>query len=535
MGEYLGEFLWEDQRSKISNTAGVLVAVKNYLMSREPIYGIGDWAEQHAPELLGIPAGQASALNDDRLGRCLDRLFDAEGPSVVLAITTHVVKEFRVSLDELHNDSTTVTFSGEYKGATDAKKVRGKPTPAITWGHNKDHRPDMKQILYTLTVSADGAVPVNYDVGNGNLTDDQTHRETWDFLCQLTGTVGFLYVADSKVATKENMAYIDRSGGRFLSVLPQTRAEDKAFRQLLAQQGLEWVEIHQKEDEDGRVIDQISTTRQSFTTAEGYRLLWFHSSRKQELDQAARSRRIQRTLLSLTELRKKLASPRTRYREKSRVLKEIDKRLQEHDAGSLILVEIHEIPDEKYRQAGPGRPGKGTRYLRQVKSRFDIVWKVDAARMAAEALYDGVFPLVTNDKKLTIKELLLAYKRQSLIEKRFAQLKTNFQVAPVFLKSVSRIKALLCVYFLALLVQALLERELRLAMAAEGIESLPIYPEGRPCRFPTTRQIIDLFENVQRHELVGTDGSTTRFAPELSRLQKEVLRLLKIELADYRG
>ena len=88
-----------------------------------------------------------------------------------------------------------------------------------------------------------------------------------------------------------------------------------------------------------------------------------------------------------------------------------------------------------------------------------------------------------------------------MIEKRFSQLKTDFVVAPVFLKEVSRIQALLCVYFLALLVESLLERELRRAMEREGIDSLPLYPEGRACRRPTARKVIDLFEDVQRHEL----------------------------------
>src|SRR3989304_994273 len=55
--------------------------------------------------------------------------------------------------------------------------------------------------------------------------------------------------------------------------------------------------------------------------------------------------------------------------------------------------------------------------------------------------------------------------------------------------------------FFALLAEALLERQLRQAMEREGIEALPMYPEGRPCRRPTARRLIDLFEPIQRHEL----------------------------------
>jgi transposase len=80
---------------------------------------------------------------------------------------------------------------------------------------------------------------------------------------------------------------------------------------------------------------------------------------------------------------------------------------------------------------------------------------------------------------MSTKDLLVAYKQQPMIEKRFAQLTTDFVVAPVFLKEASRIQAMLCVYFLALLLESLLERELTRAMEREGIDSLPLYPKGR--------------------------------------------------------
>jgi len=99
-------------------------------------------------------------------------------------------------------------------------------------------------------------------------------------------------------------------------------------------------------------------------------------------------------------------------------------------------------------------------------------------------------------------------------------------VAPVFLKEVSRVQALLCVYFFALLVESLLERELRRAMARAGVEGLPLYPEGRPCRRPTARRVIDLFEDVQRHQLTTGRGPAEVFTTELTRLQRQILRLL---------
>lgn len=155
--KFLGQYVREDDRCTIPPSVGTVVLLKNFLTSRQPIYGVGEWACCHAPEQLGLSEEEVRSLNDDRVGRCLDRLFEADRRSLLLATITHVIKEFGVSLDELHNDSTTITFSGEYKEASERLEVFGKPTRLITWGHNKDHRPDLKQLLYTLTVTEDGS------------------------------------------------------------------------------------------------------------------------------------------------------------------------------------------------------------------------------------------------------------------------------------------------------------------------------------------------------------------------------------------
>ena len=94
LSSFLGEFMVEDKRCTISPVSGTLVLLKNSLMSREPIYGIGEWARRFRPEFLGLSGPQVSSLNDDRVGRCLDRLFETDFSSLVLAVTRHVVEEF---------------------------------------------------------------------------------------------------------------------------------------------------------------------------------------------------------------------------------------------------------------------------------------------------------------------------------------------------------------------------------------------------------------------------------------------------------
>jgi transposase len=516
----------EDRRCRVATATGLLVLVQNLLISREPLYGVGEWAARHAPGLLGLTPEQLPALNDDRVGRCLDRLFDADIPSLTLAVVAHAVQEFGVVLDELHNDSTPITFHGDSEDADRERTWRGRLRLAVTWGHNKDHRPDLKQLLYILTVSGDGAVPVQFRVESGNATDDRSHRATWELLCQLTGRRDFLDVADCKLATAENLAHLHQHGGRFLSVLPRTRAEDAAFRVALRDGQARWRHVHDKLDDDGHVVDRFSVHQPEMTSVEGYRLVWYHSTRKAELDAVTRHHRIERASGRLAELRQKLASPRTRYRERAKVAQAVEAILRDGGVEGGIEVAIEQRTTQRYRQERRGRPGPETRYVKREDTRFDLTYRIAHDRLAEEALCDGIFPLITNVVALSERELLLAYKQQPRIETRFAQLKTDFVVAPVYLKETSRIQALLCVYFFALLVEALLERELRRAMDGAGIESLPLYPEGRACRRPTARRVIELFEEVQRHELSTGNRRPVVFSTELTRLQRKVLRLL---------
>jgi transposase len=527
LDEFLRDHLpREDRRSRAPTATALLVLVRNPLVSRAPLYGVGEWAARPVPALLGLNPGQLPALNDDRVGRCLDRLFDADIPSLTPAVVAHAVREFGVALDELHNDSTTITFHGDYEDADRERTSRGRLRLAVTWGHNKDHRPDLKRLLSILTVTRDGAVPVQFRVESGNATDDRSHQPTWELLCQLTGRRDFLYVADCEPATAEDMAYLHQRGGRFLSVLPRTRAEDAAFRALVRDGRARWRPVHDKRDDEGNVVDRFSVHEPETTSVEGYRLIGYHRMREAELDVLSRHHRIERASGRLAESREKLASPRTRYRERAKVAQAVEAILRDDAVEGFIEVAIEERTTEHFRQERRGRPGPGTRYVKREDTRFDLSWRLAHDRLAEEARCDGIFPLITNVVALPERDLLLAYKQQPRIETRFAQLKTDFVVAPVYLKETSRIQALLCVDFFALLVESLLERELRRAMDGAGIESLPLYPEGRACRRPTARRVIDVFEDMHRHELTEGKHPAVVFTTELTRLQQKVLRLL---------
>jgi transposase len=104
-------------------------------------------------------------------------LFEADRAALLTEVVLAVAKRFAVQLKRLHNDSTSIAFCGQYRDGRVSKS--GQRAPAITYGYSKDHRPDLKQLLFILTTDADGGVPVQFRTADGNTNDSITHIETW--------------------------------------------------------------------------------------------------------------------------------------------------------------------------------------------------------------------------------------------------------------------------------------------------------------------------------------------------------------------
>jgi transposase len=525
----------DDSRTQLPTVSALLVLFANLLLAREPVYGVGEWAALYPPDLFGLRAQDLSRLHDDRFGRCLDRMVEGVGPALIMAVVRTVIQEFHVSLDELRNDSTTVSFYGAYDDAGQESERRGRPTLAITWGRSKARRPDLKQLLYILTVTSDGNVPVYFSSESGNTADDRTHIATWDLLYELIGGPDFLYVADCKLASSENLAHIAARGGRFVTVLPRGRAEDIAFRGRLraAPSAVTWTLLYALADDHGNTIDELSACDDDHVHSDGHRLPWYHSTRKAERDAAGRARSVQRATVALNDLRDRLGGPRTRFRGPAKVERAVAEILAEAEATCWLTVAIEGQEEATYRQATRGRPSEQTKYLKQARSRYKLTWKLNPEALEEAQREDGVFPLLTNDRELSADEVLRAYKRQPLLEKRFSRFKTDFAVAPVYLKNVARIQGLLAAYFFALLVQTLLERELRQGMEQARERSLPLYPESRPCARPTTHRVIEVLSSIQRHEVRVGDREPQVMVTKLTKVQRSIIRLLGLDPRTY--
>ena len=526
-----------DRRVTLPPATGLGVLIRNILVAREPIYGMAEWASRHDEGVLRLPAGGVKLLNDDRVGRCLDRLFQADRAGLATALVTRAQQRFDLDLEQLHNDTTTITFHGKYENANGDDHF-GMPTCRITRGYNKDHRPDLKQLVYALTTTADGAVPVWCSLEDGNITDDQTHIGTWDSLCRLVGDSDFRYVADSKLCTTENMDHIAKGRGRFVTVLPKTRKEDAWFRDWIQTHDVPWQELvrrpnSRRKDGPDEVYRGFESPRRS---AEGYRIIWYWSSQKSEQDRESRQNRIDRALRELQQVQERMASPRSRLTTEGKVHDEAAKLLAECNATRWIEIVVNTTHESYFRQDKPGRPGKDTKYVRQARKKLDLVWSSNEKTLQYDSRTDGIFPLIVNESEddLSPRDALLAYKHQPHLERRFHELKSIAEVMPVMLHNPARIEAFLFVYFIALFVDAIIEREIRRRMKADALRSLPLYAEGRACTAPTADRIFSLFGDIRRHALVDPDDQVVRWLyDDLSSTHRTVLRLFSIPTAKY--
>jgi transposase len=523
----------DDRRLRLAPGAVIGVVVRNLAVGHRPLYALGEWAAPYDPAVVGLGPGDADALNDDRVGRMLDRLFDVDRASLITDVVLGVIREFDLDVSQLHNDSTTVTFSGAYHGATGRARA-GQATSAITYGHNKDHRPDLKQLLCVLTVSADGAVPIAFRTEDGNTADDVTHIPTWDELAALLGRPDFLYVADCKLANRAAMGHIAANGGRFVTVLARTRKEDSEFRDWIAGHEPDWAEAHRRKGRrDGDPDEVWHTTSARAPSAEGYRVIWVRSSTKTDRDAEARRARISKGIAALDDLNARLASPKARIKTVAAVEEAATAALDHAGASRWITFEVTETAQDTYRQENRGRPGDKTRYRKITRTHHRVAWHVNNDTVARDAAGDGCFPLITNDTFLTPAEVLAAYRYQPNLERRNHMLKGPQQVAPVYLKTPHRVEALLLCQFLALVTTALIEREIRAAMTTAELNAIPLYPELRSCPAPSAPRILDIFNGVARHHLTNQGRIVQTFHPTLTPLQRQVLDLLGIPATTY--
>lgn len=524
------------RRTKLPYAKGIGVLVRSLLVDREPIYRQHETVSAFAESAFGLGPDLVDFVRDDAIGRALDRLFEADRAALVTEVVIAAVQRFGLVLDELHNDSTTVSFCGQYRSAG-GRTLRGRRAPFITYGYSKNHRPDLKQLLFILTTSEDGGVPVQFRCDAGNASDSRSHEETWEALRRAAGRTDFLYVADCKLCSQEPMDYIDSRGGRFVTVMPRSRSEDRQFRRWIQDHTPDWELVWNRPNPRRKSgpRDRWWVYRAPVPSREAWPITWLYSSLLKLRQSHRRQENLTAAIEELTTFNARLLGPRPRVRARPEIEQQVARILLRNRVTRYLEVELVRREEHNFRQTRPGRPGPETKYVRKTRRRWALKWKLNEQAIAYDRKSDGMYPLLTNDRRLTPAQVLEAHKRQPTIEKRFEQTKTVFEIAPVMLKNEGRIEALFFTYFLALLVQALIERELRGAMEREEIASLPLYPEDRRAARPTAEQIFRLFSLAERHVLHLQGQDLRVFELQLTELQEQVLTLLGVPVTAYQS
>jgi len=496
----------------------LLALIKNILVERNALYAIGEWAALYDAGLVA-----QGKIGDDKLGRALDRLFAADRATLQTRIVLAVMTGFDLKMEQIHNDTTSVMVRGAYDGQN-AKGVQLKR------GHSKEHRPDLKQLVYSLCVTSDGAVPVHFKAYDGNQTDDGIHLETWSRLRTLLQHPRFIYVADCKLCTEKNLRTIDRERGFFVTIVPKTRSEVATFSEAVLGGDVRWEEVLRKRaDRDEKAFDVIECAVGPYHLREGFMLYWYRSSQKKKRDQRDRNERIERTIERLETLDlRHMRGPKT----EAAIRKRVDEIITHHHAEEWITVEVKWDAVEKFKAITRGKPTAETTFRRIIQQVPRLHISTNAANIARSAAMDGIFPLTTNTREKPV-DVYKIYKYQPRIERRHALLKSTLDVAPIWLKKNTRIEALMFLEFIAQMIAALVERDLRKKMVEEKVELLCSLPEGRASKTPTIEQVLRLFENQNKHVLYDGDRLIKQFADPLTPVQSQILQLLEIPTAVY--
>ncbi|HJZ55187.1 MAG TPA: IS1634 family transposase [Gemmataceae bacterium] len=485
----------------------VEVLIANRLLQPKALFRVGPWAQAAAvTDAYGVTAEQ---LNDDRLGRALERLA-AHAPDIQAALVLKAIERFDLDVTQVHYDLTTVELYGAYEVETAGGQP--PPTPMPAYGRTKSGRKHVKQVQCGLDVTGDGGVPVGHLPRDGNAGEVDSHLENLKLLARALPRGKLLYIADTKLDAPENLLTIAARKGQFLcggALSPPLQDRYLALRGQLHR-------VHYFPDSQAKLPPEKRDKYQAVEVPEhlegavdgktvglDYRLIfvWSESKARQEA--------------------------RTRERHTAKIRVEFE--AVHRNLGRYSLKTTEAIV--RRLEAAKGKYAEGAlfdyRLGRDEAGHFRLDWGLNAAALERWQALEGVYVLKTNLPRegYRLTKVLRTYKGQSQVERRFHHLKGPLAVAPMFLKNPERIAGLLCVLVWALMVLALMERQVRRELKGQPLYGL--YPEGRPSPAPTGPALIRGLSGLCV-VIVHQGGETLRRLSQLDPVQRRIIQLLGI-------
>src|SRR6056297_3362992 len=230
--QLLEKYIPKTPQMQVAPADALSMLVFNIINAPNPLYKVSEWVTDYL-DGIGEKPQEAQKYNDDCLGRNLDRLYKCNRDELMIELAANAVNTHHLETDKIHNDSTTITFKGRYEN-------QDPGAAQLLHGHNKDFRPDCRQLVFGLNITDDGHVPLTFNLFDGNEADDTTHIPNWEELRQMPGRVDFIYIADCKLCSEDDLDHIHINGGFFITVVPKNRSILKPFQQQLENGEVDW-------------------------------------------------------------------------------------------------------------------------------------------------------------------------------------------------------------------------------------------------------------------------------------------------------
>ena len=486
--EIINGLVGEEKGEKVSPGHVVKAMILNGLgfVSR-PLYMFPKFCETIACEHL-IGAGvKPEYLNDDKLGRVMDKLFIKGLDTTFLTITLKAAKEFNVSLSKSHLDSSSMHVHGEYNSSlpsvifenqqvvnnqeSEELAVKSPKEITITYGYSRDHRPDLKQFIIELICTGDGDIPIFLKLASGNQADSSCFGQiAVDYQKQLE--VDSLIVADCAIYSESNLKLM--SNLRWLCRVPLSiKLAQKLISTL---------------PESDFIASELAgyKFREATITYAGIEQRWLvvESAARKESD--------------LRKLSHKIG------KDSEKVVKEMNKLSKEKFACEADAIKAlsklaksfkyHQIEQYQVTEVTGNEPDNQPNKFYQIAGRVSR----NETKINTEIQSAGRFIIATNvlDSDVLSNDTMLSeYKAQQSCERGFGFLKDPlFFADSIFLKSPERIESLGMIMGLCLLVYTLAQRQIRAALKAS--QSTIKNQLGKPTDRPTLRWIFQCFQSI---------------------------------------
>lgn len=436
-------------------------------------------------------------INDDRAARVLDALWAADPQKVFSTVVSSALRVHSLETNVIHGDTTSKSFYGAYDDQIEEMGV-----PFITFGHPKDHRPDLKQLIFGVGTEADG-VPVIAEVASGN-ESDKTLNGRWvrnlRSILKKDADEFLLYIADSALVTGGNLDLTAQENIDIISRLPGTfNLEEKLKRRSL--ENVRWEPIGKLSEEKNAAIYKAWDTTGEIERRT-YRFVVVHSDHKDKRKLKALDKAVKKELNKNEQKLTKLSKRPFACRKDAEI--EAKKYFREHTMPYHDITWEIESRNEKVKRKKRGRPKKGEFVQTNTNYHLSGTLTLNPEKYQRERELCALFVLITtlmDKKKHPAKYILERYKGQGNVERIFKFIKNPAWVGSFCIKKPERLAALGYVLLMAALVYTLWERRVRRALAndsADPIEGLNRRKTKRPTAFALEMALTPILVQTQR-------------------------------------